>query len=46
MYSPKYFSVLEYLTYPERASPDYSTYVQQILRRKRRRKRKKGKSRR
>ncbi len=35
MYNPSYFSILDMLTYPERASPDYLIYVQQILARKR-----------
>ena len=35
MYSPRYFSLLELSAYPERASPDYLIYVQQILARKR-----------
>ncbi len=34
------------LSEPERGSPDYLVYVQQILRRKRRKKMKQGKSRR
>lgn len=43
MYNPRYFSMQELLTYPGRASPDYQTYVQQLLRRKRRKKRKEEK---
>ena len=35
MYNPEYFSMRDLLKYPERASPDYFTYVQQILARKR-----------
>lgn len=35
MYSPRYFSLLELSAYPERASPEYLIYVQQILARKR-----------
>ena len=40
MYKPEYFSMRDLLKYPERASPDYFTYVQQILARKRHKRRK------
>ncbi len=35
MYNPEYFSARNFWKYHERASPDYFTYVQQILARKR-----------
>lgn len=46
MYFPEYWSPRDLAAYPERASPDYLTYVQQILRRKRHIKKKRGKTRR
>ncbi|MCR5731143.1 MAG: hypothetical protein K6G20_12410 [Ruminococcus sp.] len=35
MYNPRNFAMLDILAYPERASPEYLIYVQQILARKR-----------